>query len=156
MPMPSWANKPDPKLGIPVKDNIIRMGDECERDFKKLQELRQKHPNCPNVHNPPDQGCGVHFKVLQPGLAGDVKGDGRWRSARRESIKLWRNKGYSIDDEDQVNHMTPADAGGCPFSMGNLVPNSVLKDACLEIENTQTRIQNMIPPKSEERVKLFR
>jgi len=155
MPMPPWANKLDPKLGISVKDNIIRMGDDCERDFKKLQEIRHKHPNCPNVHNPPDQGCGVHFKVLEPGLAGDVKSDGRWRTARRESIKLWRNKGFVIDDEDQVNHMTPADAGGCPYSMENLVPNSVLKDACLEIENTQTRLQNMIPPKPEDRSKLF-
>ncbi len=155
MPMPPWANKLDPKLGISVKDNIIRMGDDCERDFKKLQEIRHKHPNCPNVHNPPDQGCGVHFKVLEPGLAGDVKSDGRWRTARRESIKLWRNKGFVIDDEDQMNHMTPADAGGCPYSMENLVPNSVLKDACLEIENTQTRLQNMIPPKPEDRSKLF-
>ncbi|QRK08599.1 DUF4150 domain-containing protein [Archangium violaceum] len=40
LPMPRWANMPDPKSGLPIKDNIIRMGDECERDFKKLQGNR--------------------------------------------------------------------------------------------------------------------
>lgn len=155
MPMPPWANKLDAKSGLPVKDNIIRMGDECERDFKKLQELRQKHPDCPNVHNPPDQGCGVHFKVLHPGLAGDTKSGGAWRAARQKSIKEWRKKGYVIDDEEQVNHMTPADAGGCPYSLSNLVPNAALKDNCLEIEKLQTRIQNMLPPKNDERKILY-
>jgi len=155
MPMPPWANKLDPKSGLPVKDNIIRMGDECEKDFKKLQELRQKHPNCPNVHEPRDQGCGVHFKVVEPGLAGDVKSGGAWRAARQKSIKEWRKKGYSIYDEDQVNHMPPADSGGCPYSLSNLVPDSVLSGDCREIENIQTRIQNMSPPKRDERKMLF-
>jgi hypothetical protein len=155
MPMPPWANKPDPKSGLPIKDNLIRMGDECERDFKKLQELRQKHPNCPNVHNPPDQGCGVHFKVPHAGLAGNAKSSQNWAAARDRSLSEWRNKGHSIPKNDKVNHKTPADAGGCPFSLQNLVPTAVLQGECLEIEDTQTRIQNMLPPKNDERAKVL-
>ena len=45
--------------------------------------------------------------------------------------------------------------GGCPFSLQNLVPTAVLKDECLEIEDTQTQIQNMLPPKNDERAKVF-
>jgi hypothetical protein len=154
--MPPWATKLDPKLGIPVKDNITRMGDECECDLKKLQELRQKHSHCPNVHNPPDQGCGVHFKVPYPGLAGDTKSGSAWRKARKQSIEEWRAKGHTnISDDDKLNHMTPADAGGCPYSSQNLVPTAALKDDCLEIEDTQTRLQNMLPPDGKERAKMF-
>ncbi|OJH41956.1 hypothetical protein BON30_01625 [Cystobacter ferrugineus] len=155
MPMPPWATKLDAKSGLLVKNNIIRMGDECEHDFKKLQELRQKHPNCPNVHNPPDEGCGVHFKVLHAGLAGDTKDGGPWKKARKQSIEEWRTKGYKIPDDDKVNHMTPADAGGCPYSGRNLVPDAALKGECKEIEDTQTRIQNKLPPKKDERTKVF-
>ncbi|NTX41325.1 DUF4150 domain-containing protein [Myxococcus sp. CA033] len=155
MQLPPWATKLDAKSGLPVQDNIIRMGDECERDLKKLQELRQKHSNCPNVHDPPDQGCGVHFKVMYAGLAGEAR-KAFSRRIRYDSIKEWKNRGYIIDDEDKVNHKTPLDAGGCPLSMQNLVPTEVLEGDCLEIEDLQTRIQNMIPPKNNERGMMYR
>jgi hypothetical protein len=93
---------------------------------------------------------------LEPGLAGDTKRGGPWQRARKQSIDDWRAKGYSnIPWDDKVNHMTPADAGGCPYSSQNLVPNAVLEGDCLAIEEAQTRIQNMLPPNKTERARAF-
>lgn len=155
MPMPPWALKPDEKTGLPVKDNIIRMGDECERDLERLQDLRAKNPDCPNVHNPPDEGCGVHFQVMHTGRAGDARGQFT-KGVRRQSISEWRSKGHIINDDDKVNHKTPLDAGGCPLSMTNLIPTAALKGECREIEDLQSQLQNMTASTDKERSVMYR
>jgi len=95
------------------KDVIISKGDSFERDFNRLKQLREKKPDCPNVHNPPDQGGGVHFKVKHVGKGSEARKkftDG----VRRQSIKQWKEKGFETKNSDKVNHKTPLDAGGGP------------------------------------------
>ncbi|WP_143195570.1 hypothetical protein [Archangium sp. Cb G35] len=96
------------------------------------------------------------LKVPSGGLAGEAKEGTGWKSTRKRSIEEWERKlGIKIPDNDKVNHMTPTDAGGCPSSMQNLVPTAVLQGDCLEIENAQTRIQNMLPADKAERAKVL-
>jgi hypothetical protein len=156
IPMPDFALKPDKKSDLSVKDNIIRMGDECERDLAKLQSLRAKNPHCPNVHTPPDEGCGVHFQVMHPGRAGEARDRQFTKGVRRQSISEWRSKGWTIEDNDKVNHKTPLDAGGCPLSMTNLIPTAPLQGDCKEIEDAQSRLQNLIANTDKDRSVMYR
>jgi hypothetical protein len=46
-----------------------------------------------------------------------------------------------VQDERQVNHLTPKNAGGCPTGDGNLQPNGELCDACRRIDRRFNEFQ---------------
>ena len=151
--VPEWANNIDKKLKKPVKDIIIEKGNNHEKLCQDLKKKREANPDCDNVHNPPDEKCGKHFK--------NTKGVGDARKeftdgVRRESIRLYKLKypDKTIRNNSDVCHKTPCVAGGCPKSQTNLVPKDALDGDCLEIENIQTAIQSDLPnPKN--RLNLF-
>jgi hypothetical protein len=142
--MPAWANaagKDSNPLynGLPVKDIIINKGNDYDAALRELREHRANHKNCPNVHEPPDTGCGVHF---QPG--GDTEGARRqYVKKRRKYLKAFirANPAAGVTESSPVNHKTPIDAGGCPVSSNNLMPDPVLTGPCRRIEELQTRLQ---------------
>lgn len=141
---PPWAFAPgkdkNPSYnGLPVHEIITTKGDEFERTLNRLRTLRTDGKNCPNVHEPPDTGCGTHF---------DPRGETEKARESFEKKRMTYLKNYrrahpdrGLSQSAQVNHKTPLDAGGCPISEGNLIPDPVLTGSCKEIEELQTRLQ---------------
>ncbi|MGH8502234.1 MAG: DUF4150 domain-containing protein [Gammaproteobacteria bacterium] len=132
----------------------------AQQALNELKELETKHSDCPNLHKPPDVGCGTHFDVPNTKRTKQVKqDDGTMKSkqktptdwARDEVTKGVKNAiraearltfpGRHIPDDDQVNHMTPLDAGGCPISPHNMIPDGALSEECLRIDRLQGALQ---------------
>lgn len=133
---------------------------------KRLAALRAANPDCPNLHQPPDVGCGAHFEVPKTprtvtkpdGKGGtiDVTDTPAGHAVRdfsdgkaNASIRDWENKlaerglPSDIKNNDKVNHKTPKEAGGCN-SPRNLIPDTAIERAggpgCQEIEQLQTEL----------------
>lgn len=144
-----WATKaaidPNPAYnGRLVHEVIVAKGEAFKKDMARLTELRKNNPGCLNVHTPPDEGCGVHFKNTG-GKAAEVKKMEFKDSVRNRVVNEWQAKGHKVPSNGaQINHKTPVDAGGCPIGSGNLVPDCVLTGECAEIETLQTRFQNAL------------
>jgi uncharacterized Zn-binding protein involved in type VI secretion len=142
--VPGWALSPckdaNPKYnGLPTKDAIINKGNDAEKIAAELKELRSANKNCPNVHEPPDTDCGTHF---------DPRGDTAAARKQFESIRLRYIKnfkkahpGSAVTNGTKINHKTPLDAGGCPVSENNLIPDTELSGPCRTIEDHQTFLQ---------------
>lgn len=153
----------------PTIANIIRgKGRFFDAAEKRLAALRAANPSCPNLHSPPDQACGTHFDVPKTkrtvpdrGNPGKTVTDTPANLARREfsggvanaSIREWEAKLAAAGKPmkipksgpgSNVAHKTPVEAGGCPISMENLIPNAAIGPAggpaCMEIEDLQTRL----------------
>jgi hypothetical protein len=114
----------------------------------ELNELTAANPDCPNVHNPQNKDCGVHFD-LPPGKNTKPQRDEFTRKHREEFIRHWKrtNPNNPIPPGTPINHMTPIDAGGCPAGGGmdkgfpGLVPDHILSGPCADIEAHQTALQ---------------
>jgi hypothetical protein len=93
------------------------------------------------VHEPPDEGCGTHFEPN--GQSGEARK--QFDKVRPHYLKRYvkENPGSGVNGGSQVNHKTPLDAGGCPVSDANLVPDPVLSGSCREIEDLQTKLQSL-------------
>jgi hypothetical protein len=144
--VPAWASRPgaDPNPlynGLATKDIIINKGNDYERTAKRLGELRAGNKDCPNVHEPPDEGCGTHFEPNGQALEARKEFD----KVRPHYLKRYvkGNPGSGVNGGSKVNHKTPLDAGGCPVSDANLVPDPVLSGPCREIEDLQTKLQSL-------------
>jgi hypothetical protein len=113
----------------------------------ELTQAMADSPDCPNVHSPADQGCGTHFATPTSPRNGKTPA----QAARDEFTKGVRNKaiadarakfpGKTIPNGDKVNHITPLDAGGCPVSMDNLIPDGALDPKCKRIDDLQSALQ---------------
>lgn len=143
---PNWATRTgtdnNPLYnGLPVHEIITKKGDHAEASLRELRELTVANPDCPNLHHPPDSGCGTHFEP-----------NGQSEAARNEFDKMrhqyllrYRRENpqhAQVSGRSQVNHKTPLDAGGCPVSSENLIPDPVLEGPCAQIETLQTRLQS--------------
>lgn len=121
----------------------------------ELKKLRDANPDCPNVHNPKDKDCGTHFVVPREERT-VTKDDGTvitgtpGQLARRETTpsveatarKAAKAKNPKAKVSGPIAHKTPMDAGGCPVSSDNLIPNNAIEgDDCKKIEELQTCIQ---------------
>jgi hypothetical protein len=149
------------KFGHPIfphvsgpRDALAR--EEAERAKKMLDELtaaQAANPDCPNLHKPKDEGCGTHFDVpstkrAKPGKP-KPKTPAEWArdeftpGVRNAAIAAARAKfpDKNIPDDDKVNHMTPLDAGGCPISSKNTIPDGALDPPCKRIDDLQTALQ---------------
>jgi uncharacterized Zn-binding protein involved in type VI secretion len=144
--VPGWANRPgaDPNPlynGLATKDIIINKGNDYEKIAKDLKALRAGNKDCPNVHEPPDEGCGTHFEPN--GKAGEARVE--FDKVRLRYLKGYNaaNPGATVPLSSQVDHKTPLDAGGCPVSDTNLIPDPVLSGPCAQIESLQTKLQSL-------------
>jgi hypothetical protein len=165
---PAWAkDHPDElkkeitlKFGAPVYDAVTGPRDV----LAKLEEERAKEiydrlkaaedADCPNLHKPRDVGCGTHFKTpttrrSMPGKKGKMT-PGQWAreieftdGVRNAALAAARDKfpDKNIPPNDQVNHMTPLDAGGCPKSVNNMIPDGALSEKCRTIDRLQGALQ---------------
>jgi hypothetical protein len=138
-----------PQLPDNVKSEIIRKGDEAEAANNVIQSERAG-ANCENLHDPEDEECGTHLKNTNPGSASEARKE-YTSGIRNASIREYKNKGYAVrSNNSSVAHKTPLEAGGCPISPKNLVPNDVI-DAqgppCTDIEAAQTLLANRTPNK---------
>lgn len=124
----------------------------AEKDAKTYQDARAKQPPCPNLHDPADTECGVHFKKThKEPRTGDTKVRkklGFTDGVRDQCIKRYQ----AMHDADpsscnrpsarsSVGHKTPLAAGGCPSKQDNLIPVEALSSECQEVEEAQTRLQ---------------
>ncbi|HYO56798.1 DUF4150 domain-containing protein [Archangium sp.] len=142
--VPDWVFEPGEDSsplydGLPKKDIIINKGNDSEQALEKLRSLRTANKGCPNVYEPPDTGCGTHF---EPG--GNTKeARNQFEKQRFAYLKRYRRKhpDHGVSQNAKVNHKTPLDAGGCPISESNLVPDPVLSGPCKEIDDLQTLLQ---------------
>jgi hypothetical protein len=152
MPRPLTFGSPVyPEVPATYRESA-RLEEERAREiYSRLKALEDA--DCPNLHKPRDVGCGTHFKTPtdKRSVAGrkGKKTPGQW--ARDEFTPGVRNNALAaarskfpdkvIPDEDQVNHMTPLDAGGCPKSMDNMIPDGALSEECLTIDRLQGALQ---------------
>jgi hypothetical protein len=142
--VPGWALAPckdsNPKYhGLPTKDAIINKGNDAEQELRKLNNLRAANRNCPNVHEPPDTGCGTHFEPRGDSAVARKK----FESSRLSYINKYKkaHPDHGVTTSTKINHKTPIDAGGCPTSEENLIPDTMLSGPCREIEDHQTFLQ---------------
>lgn len=143
---PSWAGKlandPNPAYaGLTVSEVIIRNGNDMEAAAKELASLRSANSDCPNLHDPADEGCGPHFEPN--GKAADARKE--FDKIRTRYVKDFKrnNPDAGVTNSSQINHKTPLDAGGCPVSPNNLIPDPVLSGDCAKIESLQTKLQSL-------------
>ncbi|WNG14690.1 DUF4150 domain-containing protein [Cystobacter fuscus] len=114
-------------------------------DFKKLFERNEKLANrkalmerarelkCASLPEPP---CNV-YRITPPGSAQLIEDE--WDNYR----KTYQAK-HGIPAGEKVNHRVPKSAGGCPgnkYGEGNLVPDSRLSPACLQVDAELTKVQ---------------
>ena len=125
--------------------------EEAKRAKKMLDELNQlttANPQCPNLHNPQDKDCGIHFD-LPPKRKTEAQRKEFEDKYRDEFVKYWNRKhpDNPIPKGTPIHHMTPLDAGGCPAGGGKdkgfpgLVPDHILSGPCARIEKLQTALQ---------------
>jgi len=170
---PEWAKKNPARVDVPMtlKFGAGKVGlfpevelppgelakEELRRADSVLSDLKAAeaaNPDCPNLHNPKDVGCGTHFEVPNTKRVkqGQTKAKTPGQLAREEYEKsgaaddarrLARAKypGKDIPDDDTVNHKTPLDAGGCPTSQNNLIPSGALDARCKHLDDLQTVLQ---------------
>jgi len=141
-----------------IADAIEGKAKHYRAQADKLKALTDANRDCPNVHNPPDVGCGTHFKQ-PPGKHERVSNDGVKRKKtlakhcetdyqggpRKAAIHAWQdaNPGRGdITNNAELAHKTPKQAGGCN-SPDNLTPNTVIPPGpCTEIEKLQTDLHS--------------
>ncbi len=122
-----------------------------DAQLAQLEGARNNNPLCPNLHDPPDQDCGVHFdRTGQPPVDRDALGfDAAFRNGYRQAYDaangtdLVNQAANNPGDQNRINHRTPLDAGGCPTSNGNLIPHPVLSADCQAIDDIQGRFQGV-------------
>ncbi|NVB38565.1 hypothetical protein G6O69_12050 [Pseudenhygromyxa sp. WMMC2535] len=134
------------RAGEPAQDRIrpdiiINKGNDAESTLSQLREMTAKNPDCPNLHNPPDEGCGTHF---EPNGRAQVARNifDRRRASYLSRYRRANPEQTTVTHRSQVNHKTPLAAGGCPTSDANLIPDPVLEGPCADIEALQTRVQS--------------
>ena len=141
---PGWANQGNNQFKI---DETLRKQKEAHDMMNKLKEARTKSPPCENLHDPPDEDCGVHFKKTNPKPNTSDSGErarlGFTDGVRNECIRSHKAAGRSCKSSSQVCHKTPLSAGGCPNSSGNLVPKDVLSPECAAVDDAQTSLQGL-------------
>jgi uncharacterized Zn-binding protein involved in type VI secretion len=143
---PPWATKPGKDAnpaydGLSIKDIIINKGNDAGGTLEQLREVTAANPDCPNLHNPPDDDCGTHFEPNGNAAAARVI----FEKERTRYLSRYRRANphqTAVTGSSQVNHKTPLAAGGCPTSDTNLIPDPVLEGPCADIEALQTRIQS--------------
>ena len=125
--------------------------EEARRAKQMLDELNHltaTNPDCPNVHNPQNEGCGTHFN-LPPGKNTKAQRKEFENKHRDAFIQFW-NRSYPnnpVPPNTSIHHMTPLDAGGCPSGgdsdngFPGLVPDHILNGPCAKIEKIQTALQ---------------
>lgn len=141
---PGWASLPGNQLKI---DETLRKQKDAHEAMAKLKEARTKSPPCENLHNPPNEGCGVHFKKTNPRPNTSDSGErarlGFTDGVRNECIRRYKAKGRPCTSGSEVCHKTPLAAGGCPNGPDNLVPKDVLSPECAAVDDAQTRLQGL-------------
>lgn len=145
--LPAWASKPgrDPNPrydGLPTKDIIINKGKDAEMYLHELRDLAKANPDCPNLRNSPEVGCGTHMRPNGKALVARQK---MFKRIRLKYLTDFRKKNPHLTQvtlSSSVSHLTPLDAGGCPVSDDNLFPTPALEGPCAEIEALQTKIQS--------------
>jgi Domain of unknown function (DUF4150) len=114
----------------------------------ELTELTAANPDCPNLHNPQNKDCGVHFDLPREQNTKAQRTEFE-RKYRKQFVEHWdaANPSNPVPKHAGVNHMTPLDAGGCPSGGGEakgfpgLVPDHILSGPCAEIETRQRLLQ---------------
>jgi uncharacterized Zn-binding protein involved in type VI secretion len=141
---PGWAALPGNQFKI---DETLRKQKEAHDAMNRLKEARTKSPPCENLHDPPDEGCGVHFKKTNSKPNTSDSGErarlGFTDGVRNECIRSYKAQGRSCTQGSEVCHKTPLAAGGCPSGPGNLVPKDVLSPECAAVDDAQTSLQGL-------------
>jgi uncharacterized Zn-binding protein involved in type VI secretion len=124
----------------------LRKQKEAQDAMNTISAARKKSSPCPNLHDPPDTGCGTHFKKTnkKPNTS-DLKERTKMgfnNTVRNESIRLARERGFQVTGSSPVAHKTPLSAGGCPSSQDNLIPNQALSPECQSLDEAQTLLQS--------------
>jgi hypothetical protein len=136
----------------PFSGTPAQLAAEEARRAKLMQEelaaLTEANPDCPNVHNPQNAGCGVHFDL--PKNRKNEEQRLEFENKHRDKfVDHWdaAHPDNPVPKGTSINHMTPLDAGGCPSGGGpdkgypGLVPDHILTGPCAEIEARQTALQ---------------
>lgn len=84
----------------------------------------------------------LHGRATADGEARRVEQFNKERKRYLDRYKA-ANPSSGVTGGSKVNHKTPLDAGGCPVSDANLVPDPVLSGPCREIEDLQTKLQSL-------------
>jgi len=151
----------DPAKLQKVRDGSAKQLKDAQEAKATIDKARAKKPPCPNLHDPPDTGCGTHFKPdrsLASIVPDDIaaKGKSKTKDYYRTNIlgftdgvrsavidKHTKPDGSPIKKKgEQVNHKTPLQAGGCPVHEDNLIPNSALEDDCKKVDAAQTKLHD--------------
>ncbi|MEM9462926.1 MAG: PAAR-like domain-containing protein, partial [Myxococcota bacterium] len=141
---PGWAAQGNNQNKI---DETLRKQKEAQAAMDKIRQARTQSPPCENLHDPPDQDCGVHFKKTNPNPgtsdSSDRKRLGFTDGVRRQCIRDYKNAGRTCTWGSEVCHKTPLAAGGCPNDPKNLIPKEILSPECAEIDDAQTSLQSL-------------
>ncbi len=146
--------------------SLQKVRDGCDKQLKDAQDAkatidnaRAQKPPCPNLHDPADTGCGVHFKMphsLDSMVPPSVVGKSNRKSFYRENILGFKDSVRQVSiashtkpdgspikaKGETVNHKTPLQAGGCPTNQSNLIPNSALTPECQKVDAAQTKLHD--------------
>lgn len=112
------------------------------------QAVAPKTCACPPVA--PSPPCDVFYKQPPTKKRRDAqhkKIDSQWASFKKSQLaKAPAQRIVPLRDmgpNDQVNHLTPKKAGGCPLGPGNLTLDRALCSACKQIEAGFTDLQKL-------------
>ncbi|MCV3207161.1 DUF4150 domain-containing protein [Mesorhizobium sp. YC-39] len=136
---------------LQLETNRLQQRREALADFdgryQNLRDARNAPNPCPNLHNPPDQDCGVHFDRTGAPPMPEPADLGYTEEFGQEFKREWdRTHGTNVatgvgGHENRNNHMTPLSAGGCPTGTGNIIPHQALSEPCQELDNFQGELQ---------------
>lgn len=147
----------DPARLQKVRDGCAEQKAKASAAMDEITAARKKDPPCKNLHNPKDEGCGTHFKMTRS-LSGIVPDENKKKAKQHYREKILgftdgvRNAAIEAHKTpagdpikkkgEQVNHMTPLQAGGCPIHLNNLMPDSALPPECQKLDRAQTTLHD--------------
>jgi uncharacterized Zn-binding protein involved in type VI secretion len=120
---------------------------QFDDNYARLQNARNEQPPCPNLHNPPDQDCGIHFDrtgappMPEPRDLGYTEQFGQDFKREWDRVHGTNTAGMGGGHQNRNNHMTPLNAGGCPTGTGNIIPHQALSPACQQLDDIQSDLQ---------------
>ncbi len=128
------------------KVRITKQNRERDEELDKYRDRSKqaatpKTCGCPPVA--PSPPCDVYYRRPRAGTKRredqQTRIENRWSSFKRVQLqKAPADRIPPLKDmkpNDQVNHLTPKQAGGCPTGQGNLTLDKKLCSACAELEN---------------------
>ena len=120
---------------------------QFDDNYNRLTNARNEVPPCQNLHDPADEGCGVHFNRTGAPPMPEPQDLGYTEEFGQEFKRQWdMAHGTNVSTlggghQNRNNHMTPLNAGGCPTGSGNLIPHQALPVECQALDDIQSDLQ---------------